>query len=591
MDAAALWCNICPKRPYFSDVSHLLTHISSKAHLAHYFKLQVRSHQELEARNLLKEYDQWYKVNDLEKLLSDRMTSKESRKRKGRGRGTHVSKRRGKLGDRSVPIGRGPEPQSANIPDPRLTRPCVSTAFDDTGNDDGAVDGHDDAPVKSETPSSRDQFSSARPAKSVFSPTYQWGAQNSKAPDNDSKYPPCDASRWSSHLDVKANIRQPSFRNTMSPDPFVDNDESETDLDDEDRQRAEAMTRLKGILWPGMDIFDSATEQMRRRRNQKKDGNALKMMEKTSEGIEPTELVFSPTGILRKQRVISGNVEDSSPLKGETPVPKPPKQRVARVKREPLSHSDPNTTIRPGSEKKRTRRKRQHSDRSLEELSKRALPPLESPTANRPQHPCGDLYPLFDDNDDEFKMSLPGFDQKPGSSFSVFNDEGKQRKLGSKNRLRDVGAQPVLTLPQSGQFIPVQRSGCRKYSPQLPGLPSGKENLEPILTSHGRIDHHVGWQNLWARPPQFEDDQYSSRYLYGDSRHVDFNPFGGNDLSGYTCNPLAISYLHHCHQEPLYIASHFSGRNSPRTKREVSTDSTIPDTERDEIGRLYLDES
>lgn len=85
MDAEALQCNICPKRARFSDVSHLLTHVSSKAHLSHYFKLQVRSHQEIEARNLLDEYDKWYKANHLAKLLSDRMASKEARKRKSLG--------------------------------------------------------------------------------------------------------------------------------------------------------------------------------------------------------------------------------------------------------------------------------------------------------------------------------------------------------------------------------------------------------------------------------------------------------------------------------------------------------------------------
>lgn len=82
MDASALLCNICPKRPRFSDVSHLLTHVASKAHLSHYFKLQVRSHQEPQAETLLHDYNQWYEANNLAKLLSDRMASKDSRRRK-----------------------------------------------------------------------------------------------------------------------------------------------------------------------------------------------------------------------------------------------------------------------------------------------------------------------------------------------------------------------------------------------------------------------------------------------------------------------------------------------------------------------------
>jgi hypothetical protein len=86
MDATALLCNICPKHPKFSDVSHLLTHVASKAHLSHYFKLQVRSHQEPQAEALLDDYNQWYKSNNLAKLLSDRMSSKDSRRRKSQGK-------------------------------------------------------------------------------------------------------------------------------------------------------------------------------------------------------------------------------------------------------------------------------------------------------------------------------------------------------------------------------------------------------------------------------------------------------------------------------------------------------------------------
>lgn len=88
MDSTALLCNICPKRPRFSDVSHLLTHVASKAHLSHYFKLQVRSHQEQQAETLLDDYNQWYKANNLAKLLSDRMSSKDSRRRKSQGKCT-----------------------------------------------------------------------------------------------------------------------------------------------------------------------------------------------------------------------------------------------------------------------------------------------------------------------------------------------------------------------------------------------------------------------------------------------------------------------------------------------------------------------
>lgn len=75
MDAASLTCSICNKKPQFSDVSHLLTHIASKAHLASHFKLQVRSKHSSQALEDLINYDRWYNENDIAKLLSDRMAS------------------------------------------------------------------------------------------------------------------------------------------------------------------------------------------------------------------------------------------------------------------------------------------------------------------------------------------------------------------------------------------------------------------------------------------------------------------------------------------------------------------------------------
>ena len=38
-----LHCNVCPRKPDFSDVSHLLTHIASKGHLSNYYKLKIKA--------------------------------------------------------------------------------------------------------------------------------------------------------------------------------------------------------------------------------------------------------------------------------------------------------------------------------------------------------------------------------------------------------------------------------------------------------------------------------------------------------------------------------------------------------------------
>jgi hypothetical protein len=75
-----LQCTLCPKTPQFSDVSHLLTHISSKSHLSHRFKLQIRAQSEPIARQQLDSFDQWYRNNNLDVLLSGRLAAKEQKK-------------------------------------------------------------------------------------------------------------------------------------------------------------------------------------------------------------------------------------------------------------------------------------------------------------------------------------------------------------------------------------------------------------------------------------------------------------------------------------------------------------------------------
>lgn len=75
-----LHCSICPKNPQFSDVSHLLTHTSSKAHLSNYFKLKIRAASELTAKIQLDNFEDWYDNYDLERLLSERLASKDQKK-------------------------------------------------------------------------------------------------------------------------------------------------------------------------------------------------------------------------------------------------------------------------------------------------------------------------------------------------------------------------------------------------------------------------------------------------------------------------------------------------------------------------------
>ena len=81
-----LKCTLCPKRPNFSDVSHLLTHISSKSHLSHRFKAELRSHTEREAQEAIRQYEDWYERYEIRGLLAERMAAKDQKKTAKRGR-------------------------------------------------------------------------------------------------------------------------------------------------------------------------------------------------------------------------------------------------------------------------------------------------------------------------------------------------------------------------------------------------------------------------------------------------------------------------------------------------------------------------
>lgn len=79
-----LQCIICPKRPRFSDVSHLLTHIASKSHLSAKFKIELQSKSDQDAKDTLDLFELWYSTYDIGTLLQERMAMKDTKTKKSR---------------------------------------------------------------------------------------------------------------------------------------------------------------------------------------------------------------------------------------------------------------------------------------------------------------------------------------------------------------------------------------------------------------------------------------------------------------------------------------------------------------------------
>lgn len=618
MDAAALLCNICPKRPRFSDVSHLLTHVSSKAHLSHYFKLQVRSHQESEAGGLLDEYDRWYKVNNLAKLLSDRMASKEARQKKRQGKAaaqgaTCPTKK--DPGPKVTPDScTSPHASLPNFLDPRLSHPYSNV---------GQIVGNADPPPPSAsyiTPamsSIGDDDDKAhirldRPLPPVGSPERseprQWKTDYDSDSGDEAGSILHATPRWPGGrgLDARDEIDPRLLHGDLGSDPFIDGNDSFENLPGHeiDKERADEIARLKGVLWPGMDIFDSATEQMRRKRNQKKDESVLKKMEKTSLCVEPTELVFSPSGILRKQRVINGNVEDSSPLKGETPIPK---RRAVRPKRLLFSETDPNIAPRRGQERKRTKKDTSRPpNRPSEEPTRRPLRAARDAVSRLPVcHRGGYRSSSLGDGNDEIDLSFKGFDQRSRSGFTVFHDDQDQYNSCFKDQRQGDGSRfgpsnsshPHFPRRETMGFGPFQSPTTNGYAPKFAGRAAchatGKENVEPILNVHGRIDTPESWRSPFAKRTYTGDTGYPPHYFFGDAPRPGFGPFDtSHDLSGYSWNPLAVSLPRLPVQENrIYNADTSPNYDPPSVTRAASPNGTISDAEQDDFERLYLDGS
>lgn len=92
-----LHCNICPKKPNFSDISHLLTHVASKGHLSNYYRMKVKASTDTATKRTVDRYDQWYASWNVEDLMAERMHSKE-KKRSGTNSHSNSTSRRASRG-------------------------------------------------------------------------------------------------------------------------------------------------------------------------------------------------------------------------------------------------------------------------------------------------------------------------------------------------------------------------------------------------------------------------------------------------------------------------------------------------------------
>lgn len=637
MASIPLLCKICPKHPDFSDISHLLTHVSSKGHLSHYFKAQVRSRREPQVLQQLEAYDHWYDEYHIERLLSQRMILKESKSianntKNANSRSSTSAKpakgtKKPVKAEAVVPHS-GPHLKNEDVIDPQLSQvqPAPTMAF--ATRQSLSLDPMNDLPSRHRayTPRMR-AWPTASPHQHEPEVTEKREAQqNSRsAPDS---YPESASENEqlffrtptkSIYPDPSTMSGIPQIGTFPSSSPILGNDhgKSHDKIDTEDAVPAvdEADTtqspKLKGICWPGMDIFDSASPEAQRQRNQKKDDSILRQMELNSIVVEPLEQIFWPEGTLKKERLITGMVE-SSPMKEETP--KPRRRRTTRGKGNSKNISTNNmpaaTTycqapINSGCPELSYRNEDSHPA-DLGDLSKRALAMLPSPSAAYPKR----ANHYAEDANVEWDLTA-GTSQGPRKrNFDVYDDDATEDEpeqsggaMVSNSRAPEYpflhrpfsqpasNQSPSTSYPSLGMPFPMPgnyllshglgngmvSSNERDLNHRLQGLPRNlssnraldKENIEPSLNSSGRIDDTVS---------QVGNGRSSQRYFsvtrgcpprYFDTLppHMVFGGWPGPRISGSSINPLNPSTQHQQVQQPH---QHHSRVSTPALTHSIS---------------------
>ncbi len=607
MASIPLLCNICPKQRKFSDISHLLTHVGSKGHLSRYFKLQVRSRQEPAAREQLGAYDRWYEKHEVERLLSERLTLKESKKANPRRR----------LEKYIVPVAHKRETTMS------ATRHRAGVLIDDDLLDPQLSQQH----VKEERP----RFAAASlPTTEAASkhrthiprmhlwPTARERIHETAKPLDEQPLPTMDSEdRTGSDDESCCNTPSVTFRTkSYYPDPstvsslqdamLFDSGPSVVAADDAGSSHHEEMedldlisegTKLKGVFWPGMDIFDSATPEMRRKRNQKKDGSILEKMMISAAEVEPTELVFTAEGNLKKQRRISGMVEDSSPVKEVTPKPK---RRRSNPKKSTLTEISGNLPriprINRGAKLEHTGRRPRATE--LGEASRRALAVLEDPSATSTQSDSCRYMPT-EDEDAEWRLTVGDLGCKKKHGFTIFEDP-------------EHGAAASSSVTQGPEHI-YQRPSYHGYGSQSFGHPQGlsllssefhlpsadvtanagfpavgqdqkpitslfrpivapptskdnKENIGPITNWSGRIDHQISLPGPGRKGQQYfsVEGAHPPHFFHTLPRHMEFGAFAGPEIYGAFSNPLTYTFQQpHPQQNNSRHLSKFHSFTSP----------------------------
>ena len=480
MTNVPLLCNICPRDPKFSDVSHLLTHVASKGHLSQHNKAKLRAHQDASLREKLETYDRWYQRHQIERLLSERMVAKDSKDSTNRVRASKISPRKkqttGATGPRKARTRASRTSAQRHSPvktegplDPQLSYSNqASEPFNDPDNSGSGY------PLENRA-HGQVQESPTMPVTTpqTNSPTYlsysaYYGGHRAPIPHMSrwqDKASPLQYSldgnlvqnttdkalMYGEDTDAESDYFQNFLRSptrTAYPDPceitgphsgFSIRSASSIKEDDPNDLNyslapKDGLTKgvgsmpqspvLRGVKWPGMSLFDSANLEAQRLRNQKKTETIIEQMEHNSLLVEQMERIYWPDGSFKGERLITGEVE-SSPSREATPPPKPSRRRRAKASKTMLADLSTNA---PAPGRKSRGRKASHyvaptKSSDLRDISHRALASLGPQEYAYPRNAQFGYTPPGDEGPSERRLTAGLPTKSPRRGFHVFRDQ------------------------------------------------------------------------------------------------------------------------------------------------------------------------
>ena len=599
METIPLLCKVCPKNPHFSDISHLLTHVDSKSHLKCYSNAKIRGRQDQSIRQQFDEYNQWYEENGIEKLLSQRILQKDSRNSHAKARAPRDT------ADKPIKAPRKPRKKRSVLPqtpnevdvkdsiDPRLsqlqqTQPIGQSIEADLPSE---------SPPPFDIASLHSQRVPRRPPWSSF------GHERKTSPDLTSWDLGDRAAKFYATEAVVDCVESPRLGNTTYPDPLTLTgsfpfqrastptstsnglntiNTSPSHCSQHSQQPSETspahMIKLKGPQWPGMALFDSASPEAQRMRNQKKKHSTLEQMELDSTLVQPVERIFFSEGTLKLERPITGNVE-SSPLMEPTPKPKRRRLRVNAV----AVLGDLSTNI-PKRRAPRTA-KRTIPDPVTHETDLTGSPDQRLAGTKSPWNDAKETSEVVlnarghqDPSEWLLNTGLPHFENRP--SFSVYRDSvdrdhwthsyptQEQSATIDHPSLKFSITQPTNShhgLPYNESYVFQQGKTVQSKTVQDAQMNSydstpapwhqalrdsriaepGKENIQPLYNSDGKIDNHAS---------RLGSDRVSQRYFVASGNEaprfydtlppeLDFGGWAGHHSMRSSFNPLNPHFL------------------------------------------------